>query len=134
MLGGNFSEFRFADPWFLLLFLVIPILFFYQTWKQKHSRGGLRFPQVKLAKHLGSPWTLQVRKMLFPLRLAGISLLILGFARPQLGSAEEDISTEGVDSDCHGHLRQHGSGRLSPQQSNQCGQASRFGFCAGPKE
>jgi Ca-activated chloride channel homolog len=95
--SGDFSEFRFADPWFLLLLFLIPVLFFHQTWRQRNSRGGLSFPQVRLARHLGSSWTLQVRKMLFFLKLAGISLLVLGFARPQLGSAEEDILTEGVD-------------------------------------
>jgi len=97
MSAADFSEFRFADPWFLLLLLVIPFLFFHQKWRHKHSRGGLRFPQVKLARPLGSSWTLQVRKMLFHLKLVGISLLVLGFARPQLGSAEEDILSEGVD-------------------------------------
>lgn len=97
MLGASLSQFRFADPWYLLLLLIIPLLAFRHQWSQKHSEGGLCFPQVRLARQLGTSWTTRVYHGLYLLKMAGIAVLILGFARPQLGSAEEDILTEGVD-------------------------------------
>ncbi|PYV90864.1 MAG: aerotolerance regulator BatA [Acidobacteria bacterium] len=97
MLGAGLSQFRFADPWYLSLLLILPLLAFRQRWSQKHSEGGLCFPQVKLARPLGSSWTTRFHKNLYLFKMAGIAVLILGFARPQLGSAEEDILTEGVD-------------------------------------
>jgi Ca-activated chloride channel family protein len=46
---------------------------------------------------LGASWTTRLYKGLYFLKLIGISVVILAFARPQLGSSEEDILTEGVD-------------------------------------
>jgi Ca-activated chloride channel family protein len=97
MLGVNFSNLHFANPWYSLLLLMMPLLLLRHRWNQKKSRSGLFFPQVELARRLGSSWTTRFCKTLYWLRLAGIGALILAFARPQLGSAEEDILTEGVD-------------------------------------
>jgi Ca-activated chloride channel family protein len=94
---AELSRLRFSDPWYLLLLLLIPLILARRVWIQKKVHGGLLFPQVGLARQLGSSWTLQVRKYLLPFKLIGLGLLILAFARPQLGSAEEDILTEGVD-------------------------------------
>ena len=94
---GWLSQVHFADPWYLLLFLVLPLAFAKDRWAGKRHQSGIVFPQVFLAGKLGSSWTLLVQKQLFFVKLLGIGLLILAFARPQLGSAEEDILTEGVD-------------------------------------
>src|SRR5207249_1028110 len=93
----SLSQFRFANPWYLLLLLIIPLFVFRHQWSRKHSEGGLCFPQVRLARQLGSSWTTRFYQGLYLFKMAGIAVLILGFARPQLGSAEEDILTEGVD-------------------------------------
>ena len=97
MTAGMLSQFRFADPWFLVLLGIVPILWFHSRQRSKRPQGGILFPSVSLLNLLGSQWTVQLQQALFPLRLAGLALLILAFARPQLGSAEEDILTEGVD-------------------------------------
>ncbi len=97
MLSRALSEFRFADPWYLLLLVVIPLFVFRHSRMHHGLKGGLSFPQVNLAKQIHVPWTLRVHRWLFVLKLAGIGLLIAAFARPQLGSTEEDILTEGVD-------------------------------------
>src|SRR5438132_441002 len=97
MWGTSLSQFRFADPWYLLLLLIIPLLVFRHQWSRKHSEGGLCFPQVRLARQLGNSWTTRFYHGLYLFKMVGIAILIVGFARPQLGSAEEDILTEGVD-------------------------------------
>lgn len=94
---GWFARLHFADPWFLLLLLIVPLLWARSHWVQRRFRGGLVFPQTSLAQQLGRSWTVRFRPWLALLKLAGISLLVVAFARPQLGSAEEDILTEGVD-------------------------------------
>ncbi len=94
---GAWSGVRFADPWYLLILLIIPLLLVQRIWTQKKQRGGIVFPQVELARQLGDSWTLKLRRWVISLKLLGIAFLILAFARPQRGSAEEDILTEGVD-------------------------------------
>jgi Ca-activated chloride channel family protein len=64
---------------------------------QRNLRGGLTFSQLGLVSQLGASWTTRLYKGLYILKLIGISAVILAFARPQLGSSEEDILTEGVD-------------------------------------
>jgi len=90
-------QFRFANPWFLVLLLLIPLLFLRRRWIQQHFKSGLIFSQLGLVSRLRSSWTMRIYKGLYLLKLAGIAAVVLAFARPQLGSAEEDILTEGVD-------------------------------------
>lgn len=97
MIGVNLSQFRFADPWYLLLLLLPLLLLLRRRWVQRNLKGGLTFSQLGLVSQLGASWTTRLYKGLYFLRLIGISVVILAFARPQLGSSEEDILTEGVD-------------------------------------
>jgi Ca-activated chloride channel family protein len=95
--AANLSQVRFADPWFLLLLLLIPLLLIRRRWIQRNLKGGLIFSQLGLVSQLRVSWTMRIYKRLYLLKLAGIAAVVLAFARPQLGSAEEDILTEGVD-------------------------------------
>jgi Ca-activated chloride channel family protein len=97
MLAPSLVQFRFANPWFLVLLLLIPILFLRRRWIQQRCKGGLIFSQLGLVSRLRSSWTMRIYRGLYFLKLAGIAAVVLAFARPQLGSAEEDILTEGVD-------------------------------------
>jgi Ca-activated chloride channel family protein len=94
---ANLSQLRFADPWYLLLLLLLPLLLLRRRWVQRNLKGGLTFSQLGLAGQLGFSWTTRLFKGLYVFKLIGIAAVILAFARPQLGSAEEDILTEGVD-------------------------------------
>jgi Ca-activated chloride channel homolog len=95
--AANLSQLRFADPWCLLLLLLLPLLLLRRRWVQRNLKGGLTFSQLGLAGQLGFSWTTRFFKGLYVFKLIGIAAVILAFARPQLGSAEEDILTEGVD-------------------------------------
>ena len=97
MIAGNLSQLRFGDPWYLLLLLLLPLLVLRRRRIQRTLKGGLTFSQLGLVGQLGSSWTTRFFKALYFFKLIGIGAVILAFARPQLGSAEEDISTEGVD-------------------------------------
>ena len=94
---GFLSQFRFADPWYLVLLVFLPLAFLKFQWTRKRNQSGIVFPQVSLTRKLERSWTLYAQRYLLVVKLLGIGFLIIAFARPQLGSAEEDILTQGVD-------------------------------------
>ncbi|MFN8007968.1 MAG: VWA domain-containing protein, partial [Terriglobia bacterium] len=94
---GGWSSLQFADPWFLLLGLGLPLILLKDYWTGRRRPRGIVFPQVSLTKNLGKSWTLRVRELLPIVKLLGVALVIVAFARPKLGSSEQDILTEGVD-------------------------------------
>ena len=89
--------YRFANPEYLYLLLILPLLG-YWYWTQARKRTGkLRFSDVGILKQVGKTTKQQLRHSLFLLRLLFIALVILAIARPQSGSKMRETSTEGVD-------------------------------------
>ena len=80
----------FADPLWLALLAALPWL----VW-QHHRRGGLGALTVsRLPRRTGARWRLHLP---FYCRLAACAALVLALARPQLGYAWEESTTEGID-------------------------------------
>lgn len=79
-----------ADPLWLLLLLLLPLL----AWRhhRRSSPGALTFSELPAGA--GGAWRLHLP---FYSRLVALALLVLALARPQLGYAWEETSTEGVD-------------------------------------
>ena len=79
-----------ADPLWLLLLLALPLL----AWRhhRRGARGALTFSE--LPQGAGGAWRLHLP---FYSRLVALALLVLALARPQLGYAWEESTTEGVD-------------------------------------
>lgn len=88
---------RFANPEFLFLFILIPLMFIWYLRKTGSASGTLRFSNLGNIKSISSTPSKKYRHILFLLRLLTISLLIIAFARPQSGTKEEKIITEGID-------------------------------------
>ncbi|HEX9973172.1 MAG TPA: VWA domain-containing protein [bacterium] len=88
---------RFANPEFLLLLGIIPFLVFWYIRNNKKAGGTLRFSNIGVIKNISRTPSRRYRHILFSFRMIVISLLILGFARPQAGTKEEKIITEGID-------------------------------------
>ena len=84
--------FRFEDPWFLILFLIIP----YLVWKRKEqltiSYSSLEILQNIRAIQVGFLSTIPL-----VLRLFAITLFIIALARPQEGYKRTEILSMGVD-------------------------------------
>ncbi len=89
--------FRFANPEFLFLLAVIPALLFWYIKRYRRQQATLRYSDLGLIKPIGNSRRKQYRHILIVLRLLVIALLIIGFARPQAGSTEEEVITEGID-------------------------------------
>jgi Ca-activated chloride channel family protein len=108
MMPGLFSQFRFAHPWLLLCLGLLPLLWIHQRRRERNIPSGLSFPPLALAARIDSSRTVRALTFLFLLRLAALALMILALARPQKGSVEEDVLTEGVDImvalDCSGSM------------------------------
>ena len=78
------------DPWMLLLLLLLPLLAVLRH--RRRAYGELTYSS--LPRHAGGAWRLHLP---FYLRLAALGLLVVAFARPQLGFAREENLTEGID-------------------------------------
>jgi len=88
---------RFANPEFLLLLLIIPVLVYWYLRRRVHSEGALRYSSLSIIKGIKKPRSQALRHSLFVLRLLALALVIIGLARPQSGQKEEEITTEGID-------------------------------------
>ena len=85
----------FANPEFLWLLLVIPLLVAWQLLKQKKSLVPLKMPSTK---GFNNSIYNRLKPMLFVLRLLSISTLIIGLARPQNSSENTKTeTTKGID-------------------------------------
>ena len=86
---------RFADPWFLLLLLALPVL----AWL-KGRRGGqpaFLYSSVGLVKGISGVTRSHAQAILAQLRWVALALLIIGLARPQRGATEDPVRASGVD-------------------------------------
>jgi Ca-activated chloride channel family protein len=89
--------YRFADSYILYFLLIIPLLVFFYSKRKKPQSVTLRYSNLETVKEVGkSRWALY-RHILFALRVLAVAFLILAVARPQSGSKEEEITTEGID-------------------------------------
>jgi len=89
--------FRFANPEFLVLFAIIPVLIFWYIKRNRQVSATLRYSNLGIIKTVKKSPVKRYRHVLFVLRLLVISLVIVGFARPQSGRHEEKVTTEGID-------------------------------------
>lgn len=87
--------FRFADPVWLVMLFIVPLLWFYQARYKKTP--FLVFSEIKVLKHFSSRLGSFRRQILTTFRMLAIILFILALARPQSGTHEEVIHTEGID-------------------------------------
>jgi len=88
---------RFANPEFLFLLLVIPLMIFWYVKKNVGRTGTLRFSNLGVIKTVSKAPSKKFRHILFVFRIIVVALLIVAFARPQSGITEEEIITEGID-------------------------------------
>jgi len=86
----------YAHPQYLWLLLgIIPLIAWY-IFKKKNSQASIRYSSTEVFKKYMKPLRQHLRHVLFVLRIAVISLLIIIIARPQTDRTNEKI-TEGID-------------------------------------
>jgi len=86
-----------ANPEYLYLLLVIPLLIIWYWFKNKTVTADLRFSGLQVFNDMKtSPKTWLIHS-LFALRMIAIALLIVALARPQSISTKQNINIEGID-------------------------------------
>ncbi|MCB0302230.1 MAG: VWA domain-containing protein [Calditrichaeota bacterium] len=89
--------FRFANPEYLFLLLLLPLLAV-MFWRRRGRLGGqMKFSTLKHLKNVPVSFRQRLRRLFPMLRLGVLALLILGLARPQSGSRQDEVITEGID-------------------------------------
>ncbi len=90
--------FRFANPYMLMLLIVVPLMIYWYVRSQRRKNAAtLKYSNVGVIKNIKSSSMRQLRHSLFVFRLLAVALLIIAFARPQSGQKESEVQTEGVD-------------------------------------
>jgi Ca-activated chloride channel family protein len=89
--------FQLADPWYLLLLALIPLLIWRYIRRIRQGQGSLRFSSNLVLEGIRSSWTLYARHILFGISMLSLGLAIIALARPQKGTESEEVLTEGID-------------------------------------
>ncbi|RMH80605.1 MAG: VWA domain-containing protein [Calditrichaeota bacterium] len=89
--------FRFADPEYLLLLLLLPLLVLYYWRRGARIRGQMKYSTLRHVKRIPASLRQIGYRYLYWLRIATLALLILGLARPQSGTRQQEVITEGID-------------------------------------
>ncbi|MBS1510603.1 MAG: VWA domain-containing protein [Bacteroidetes bacterium] len=95
MLFDYFNHISFSQPWFFLLFAVIPILVVWYALKNNVQSGSIILSDTS-AKGLSS-WKNVFRHFPFILRMLALAFIIVAIARPQTKYDLQQTDGEGVD-------------------------------------
>jgi len=90
-------SYRFADPWFLSLLVILPLILFWILSRGRCRNSSLRFPHVGSLRKAYKPMAARSGNVLFAVRLVALGLLVLAASRPQSGATREEVTAEGID-------------------------------------
>ena len=87
---------RFANPEWLLLLLLIPVLIYRYVGREQRASGRIRFSDTRLLRRIGPSLALRLRHSLIALRCVALILLIAAMARPQTWSKQTNAMQSSV--------------------------------------
>ncbi|MFZ1257781.1 MAG: VWA domain-containing protein [Saprospiraceae bacterium] len=83
------------SPWFFILFLIVPWMWYHLIRKSEKTTNALVFPSLNNFP-IKTNWKISFYKVLPYLKLLAISFFILAMARPRWILKEEKMSAEGI--------------------------------------
>lgn len=91
-----FGDYSFADPWFLALLPLAPLLYLWGRRRRARARAGL--PAIAGMAD-GLPRSMRQRFLWLPglLQVLGVAAAVVALARPLRGNVQQDLVSEGVD-------------------------------------
>lgn len=92
----DWAHFGFANPYFLLLLLLVPVMIWRQQGKKADAPAMRLTTLGNLAKD-GASGRARYRPLLFVLYIIGYMALVIAIARPQTSNTTEHIDSEGID-------------------------------------
>ena len=87
---------EFAEPQWLFLFALLPVLGGWRWWRMRHA-GGLRYSNSAVVSSTARGWRSYVTAFPLLLRFGAMALCILALARPQIRDVTLERYAEGVD-------------------------------------
>ena len=91
------TNIEFANPGFLYLLILLPLLGGWYWYKLKSNNPGLQLSSTDGFAKTKRSWRQYLIHMLFAFRILAIALLIVALARPQSTSRSRDVTIEGID-------------------------------------
>ena len=88
---------KFAQPFFLYLLAIIPVMVAFYVLKQQKVTASIRMPGLQSFSQTGTTFRHYLRHILFAFRAIAVGLLIIALARPQKTDKFQNVSTEGID-------------------------------------
>ena len=92
-----FEEITFANPGFLYLLILLPLLGVWYWYKLQNNDPGLQLSSTSGFYVTRKSWRQYMIHILFAFRIIALGLLIIALARPQSTSRSRDVSIEGID-------------------------------------
>ncbi len=86
-----------ANPEYLYLLLVIPVLIVWYWFRNGRNTANLRFSDMDGFKGMGPTIKTRLIHSLFLFRIIAIGLLIVAISRPQSISTKQNVNIEGID-------------------------------------
>tara|TARA_B100000768_G_scaffold63621_1_gene61526 strand:+ start:395 stop:1390 length:996 start_codon:yes stop_codon:yes gene_type:complete len=91
----NFNNWTFANPEFLFLLAIIPLLWVWRYFYSKRQFSSLKISSIQSFKT--KSWKENGKFIIFLFRTLALCFIIIGFARPQSSSSWQDSTTMGID-------------------------------------
>ena len=88
---------RFANPLFLMLLAIVPLMLWDYFRHSKEREASILYSDISIIKDIQPSFRVRYRHLPMILKILAISIFILALARPQAGQKEEEIITEGID-------------------------------------
>jgi Ca-activated chloride channel family protein len=89
------SALTFAQPWFLLLLLAVPLLAWFRG--RSGPAAALTFSSTSALRSLGKSSAARAGKFLRALLLVALAFFAVAMARPQLGKSLTQVEASGID-------------------------------------
>jgi Ca-activated chloride channel family protein len=90
------NTFRFASPWAGLAGLVLLLILGWLLYRHRQRRATLVYSGTLPFRSASPGLAVRLRHLPMALRVAGLALLVVAFARPQTGHHEEEVLTKGI--------------------------------------
>ncbi len=89
------SALTFAQPWFLLLLLALPLLAYLRG--QRGPAAALTFSSTAVLRGLGKSSAARAGRFLRALLFVSLALFVIALARPRLGKSLTQVEASGID-------------------------------------
>ena len=93
--GKRPRMFRFASPYFVLLLLVIPAAILYH--RRRRTQPVMGHSSLLALQAIEPSWALKSKWILPVLKYSALGLMIVALARPQWGTQQMIVKTEGIN-------------------------------------